>query len=382
MKRNYLASVIILIALLIISCKQKGPEVAEYPLNDEIFEMVDSNATSETRALFMNLLSYRDSSILFGHQDDLAYGIGWWAEDFRSDVHDVSGKYPAVFGWDIGEIGSDRNIDSVSFKRMSDWMIRVFEKGGLNTISWHMDNPVTGGNSWDTTRAVYAILPGGEKHEFYKGQLDYFAEFVQGLKTADGTFVPIIFRPFHELNGSWFWWGRENCTIEEYISLFRFTIEYLRNVKELRNILYCYSTDRFTEEDEYLERFPGEIYVDILGYDDYWSFVSEDKIPEALNSMRILSNMAYRMNKPFALTEMGYEAIPDIDWWTENVLKPIKSDSLARRVSWMLVWRNHSTRHHYAPYPGHPSAENFVAFEKDPFTWFLEDLPEMYKLKE
>ncbi|MGC9344701.1 MAG: glycoside hydrolase family 26 protein [Bacteroidales bacterium] len=382
MYRYYLAAAFFISTLLFLSCKPKGPEVTEYPGNDEIFELVDSNATDETRALFMNLLRYRDSAIMFGHQDDLAYGIGWWAEDFRSDVHDVTGKFPAVFGWDIGEIGSERNIDSVSFERMADWMIRVFEKGGINTISWHLDNPVTGGSSWDTTRAVYAIIPGGEKHEFYKEQLDHFAVFVKELKTDDGIAVPIVFRPFHELNGSWFWWGRDNCSIEEYISLFRFTVEYLRDEKGLNNILYSYSTDRFSKEDEYLERFPGEIYVDILGYDDYWSFVSEDKIPEALNSLRILSNMAYRMNKPFALTEMGYEAIPDKDWWTENVLDPIKSDSLARRVSWMLVWRNHSTRHHYAPYPKHPSAENFKSFEKDTFTWFLEDLPEMYMINE
>lgn len=362
------------------SCKSPAPDVSEYPANDEIFEVVDSNATIETRALFMNLLKYRDSSVMFGHQDDLAYGVDWWAEDFRSDVNDVAGKFPAVFGWDVGEIGqSEENIDGISFEKMKQWMIRAYEKGGINTISWHLDNPVTGGDSWDTTRAVYSIIPGGEKHGHYKNLLDTLATFISDLKTEDGTMVPVIFRPFHELNGSWFWWGRGSTTVEEYITLFRFTVHYLRDEKGLHNLLYSYSTDRFTHEDEYLERFPGEVFVDILGYDDYWSFADEGKIPEGINSLRILAKMGQRMNKPFALTESGYETIPDPQWWTDKLLEPIKSDSLARKLSWLLVWRNHDETHHYAPYPGHSSAENFREFEKDPFTWFLSDLPDMYQ---
>ena len=373
-----LLSVFLLFSLLTLSCKPAAEDATQELPEEDIFLLVDSLASPETQALFKNLLRYRDSSIMFGHQDDLAYGIGWKAEDFRSDVQDVSGKFPAVFGWDLGEIGSEKNIDGVSFERMADWMIRVFEKGGINTISWHMDNPVTGGSSWDTTRAVHAIIPGGERHEFYKSQLDHVAEFIGGLQTEDGTAVPVIFRPFHELNGNWFWWGRTNCSTEDYISLFRFTVEYLRDVKGLHNILYSYSTDRFSHEDEYLERFPGEVYVDILGYDDYWSFVDDGKVQEGINALRILAEMGQRMNKPFALTESGYEAIPDPQWWTDKILTPIKSDSLARKASWLLVWRNYSTEHHYAPYPGHPSAENFIKFEEDPFTWFLEDLPSMY----
>ncbi|MFW5821733.1 MAG: glycoside hydrolase family 26 protein [Bacteroidota bacterium] len=384
MKKNLVSLWAVFVVLSVVfvfySCKSPGPEVSDYPANDEIFELADSNATQETRALFMNLLKHRDSSVMFGHQDDLAYGIGWWAEDFRSDVNDVAGKYPAVFGWDVGEIGQGgKNIDNVSFEKMKEWMIKAYEKGGINTISWHLDNPVTGGDSWDTTRAVYSIIPGGEKHEHYKNLLDTLAVFISALKTEEGTMVPVIFRPFHELNGSWFWWGRGSSTVEEYITLFRFTVQYMRDEKNLHNILYSYSTDRFTHEDEYLERFPGEMYVDILGYDDYWSFADEGKIPEGINSLRILAKMGQRMNKPFALTESGYETIPDPQWWTDKLLKPIKSDSLASKLSWLLVWRNHDESHHYAPYPGHPSAENFREFEKDPFTWFLGDLPDMYE---
>jgi mannan endo-1,4-beta-mannosidase len=86
--------------------------------SDVVVDASDDNCTEETLALLRNLVKYQDSAIMFGHQDDLAYGINWWAEDFRSDVFDVSGSYPAVFGWDLGKIGSERNLDSVSFSDM------------------------------------------------------------------------------------------------------------------------------------------------------------------------------------------------------------------------------------------------------------------------
>ena len=56
--------------------------------------------------------------IIFGHQDATACGIGWKNEELRSDINDVCGRFPALYGWDLGQIGNDKNIDSVSFDRM------------------------------------------------------------------------------------------------------------------------------------------------------------------------------------------------------------------------------------------------------------------------
>ncbi len=366
---------LLIIVILLFSCtNQKSTPSVTAELKP-----VDPGASFETKALLSNLLEYQDTAIMFGHQDDLAYGIGWWAGEFESDVHLVSGKFPAVFGWDAGEIGQERNIDSVLFEDMQRWMISVFEKGGINTLSWHLDNPVTGGDAWDVTPAVYAIIPGGELHEEFKRTLDVLASFLEGLKTREGTVVPVIFRPWHELNGSWFWWGRNNCAVDEFLLLYKFTVEYLRDVKGLHNLLYCFSTDRFSTEEEYLERYPGDQYIDLLGYDDYHSFTSLPEVEKGLNSLRILAKLGGEKNKPFALTETGLEMIPVPDWWTENVLRGIASDSMARKCSYMLVWRNGRPDHYYAPYPGQVSADDFKKFEKDPFTWFLEDLPEMYR---
>jgi mannan endo-1,4-beta-mannosidase len=78
---------------------------------------IDPDATTETRALLRHLGALEGRHVLFGHQDDFAYGTQWSAEPGRSDVHDVVGVHPAVFGFDLGhiEIGADRNLDGLGF---------------------------------------------------------------------------------------------------------------------------------------------------------------------------------------------------------------------------------------------------------------------------
>lgn len=358
------------------ACNNAGP-ITDEPVEE--IKTVDPEASNETVALMSNLLKYKDQALMFGHQDDLAYGIGWIAEEFSSDVQKTCGKFPAVFGWDAGEIGQERNIDGVVFSNMQKWMVEVYERGGINTLSWHLDNPVTMDDSWDRTPAVHAIIPGGELHEEFKKTMDDLADFLAGLKTEDGTWVPVIFRPWHELNGSWFWWGRDNCSVEDFKALFRFTVEYFRDVKGLHHLLYSYSTDKFSSYEEYMERWPGDEYVDLIGYDDYHNFAEKSSIHKGIKSLQILAALGDSLNKPFALTETGLESIPEPLWFTEHVLAPIKNDELARKASYMLVWRNFDKKHHYAPYPGHISEEEFKKFEADEFTWFLDELPDMYK---
>ena len=342
-------------------------------------KLVDTAATPETKALFYNLKKLMGKGIMFGHEDATAYGMGWRNDEWRSDVRDVCGKFPAVFGWDIWGLGTPYNIDSVPFDRMVKWIKKAYQIGAVNTVSWHLANPATQTHAWDTSiHAVKQILPGGKYHEVYNQMLDRVAEFFLNLKTDEGTPIPVIFRPFHEHNGSWFWWGARFCTPEEYKALFRYTVTYLRDKKKVHNLLYAYSPDIFRKEEVYLERFPGEEYVDILGFDNYWDFQNPATIEKGIEQLRIVVKLAERMGKVAALTEAGYNKIPDPTWWTKSLLNPIKNDSIARKISWILVWRNYNQEHFFAPYPGHASAADFIEFEKDPYTLFAGDLPPMY----
>ena len=195
----------------------------------------DPQATPETRALYRNLFRIADEGVMFGHQDDALYGHDWKYEEGRSDVRECCGDYPAVFGWELGglETGADRSIDDVPFAEITRLLCAAYGRGAVNTVSWHPQNPESGASAWDgkTSTAVSSILPGGANHAQFRLWLDRLAGFFVGLKSADGTCVPVLFRPFHEHTGSGFWWGEAQCTPDEYKALWRFTVEYLRDVK-------------------------------------------------------------------------------------------------------------------------------------------------------
>ena len=97
--------------------------------------------------------------------------------------------------------------------------------------------------------------------------------------------------------------------------------------------------------------------------------------------MKIVSDYAVKAGKLAAFTETGLESIPNNTWWTEVLLKTLKSKSL--QLSYVLVWRNdtRSPTHYYAPYPGHTSEADFMKFYNDPFTLFEKDLPDIYKIQ-
>ena len=332
----------------------------------------DPQATEPTQQLYQRLVSKQGQGILFGHQDSLAYGMGWKGAEFDSDVQRVSGQYPALFGWDVGHIGEPNNIDGVPFDRMQQWIKQAHARGGISTISWHIRVPGTNEDSWTRRPVVNTILPGGEQNAAYLVKLDALADFIGALKDEQGQLIPIIFRPYHEHMGSWFWWGRDFCTVKEYRSLFQFTVDYLRHVKGLHNLLICYSPNSFPNKENYLERYPGDAYVDILGLDHYFNTKDKGIHSEFQSMANMLAEMGRDKGKLIAFSETGLETIPDAHWWTEFLLANLKASEATRQLSYCLVWRNGRPDHYYAPYPGQVSAEDFKAFAADPWTIFME----------
>ena len=170
-----------------------------------------------------NLKTIPQKGYMFGHHDDTNYGIGWEFEEGRSDVQSVCGDYPGVISFDLGhvELGDSVTLDKVPFDKVRKEIINQYNRGGMVSLSWHLDNPMTDGDSWDVsdTTVVASILPGGDKHEKFMGWMGRLADFLNSLQTADGTKVPVLFRPWHEHTGSWFWWGRKLCSTEQYKAL-------------------------------------------------------------------------------------------------------------------------------------------------------------------
>ena len=336
--------------------------------------------TQETIALLRNLDQVSQKGILFGHHDDTAYGIGWEGEKDRSDVKSVCGAYPAVMSFDLGEIelGGAHNLDKVSFAYLREYIISQYERGGMVSLSWHVRNPKTGGDSWDVSDStvVASVIQGGENHEKMISWIDHVADFLLSLKTKEGKLIPILFRPWHEHTGSWFWWGQALCSAEEYKELWQMTSNRLYQ-KGVKNVLLAYSSGiEPNTKEEYLERYPGDDIIDVLGTDIYQ--YDRSQYTEQLNKMlTILTQAKIEHGKPIALTETGFEGIPDSLWWTGTLLPIIEKYPL----SYMLVWRNAREKltHYYAPYPGQMSANDFVKFYKSSKTLFIGDDFELYK---
>lgn len=347
---------------------------------------IDPNATRETKALFKNLKKLSRTHTLFGHQHATEYGRGWQNEADRSDVKSVTGSHPAVIGIDFsGFSGRSPEVVEHSKENLRKNVIDTYNRGGVTTIAWHFSNPVSGGGFYwvDSLSlpAVKYIIPGGEAHDEYKEILRGVGDWAHTIKGEAGEPVPVIFRPYHEFDGGWFWWGAPHCTPEEFKSLWRFTVSYLRDTLEVHNFLYAFSPDnKFLTEEKFLERYPGDEWVDMVGMDNYGDMGRNGRysLDTAALKLRIVSDYARKAGKLAAFTETGLESIPNERWWTESLLKVMKQPKV--RLAYVLVWRNdaRSQTHYYAPHPGHPSVPDFLKFYHDPYTLFENDLKDLY----
>lgn len=350
---------------------------------------IDPDATRETKALYKSLKKLSKRHTLFGHQHATEYGRGWYNEPDRSDVKSVTGSHPAVIGVDFsGFSGGSSEVIQRSKDNLRKNVVDTYNRGGITTIAWHFSNPVSkGGFYWVDSLslpAVKYIIPGGEAHDQYKEILKGIGEWAHSIKGSDGALVPVIFRPFHEFDGGWFWWGATHCTPEEFVSLWRFTLSYLRDSVDVHNFIYAFSPDnKFLTEEKYLERYPGGEWVDMAGMDNYGDMGRNNHyaLDTAALKLKIVSDYARKAGKLAAFTETGLESIPNPTWWTESLLKVMRGPKM--RLAYVLVWRNdsRSPTHYYAPHPGHTSVPDFMKFYEDPYTLFENDLKNVYGKK-
>ncbi len=334
-----------------------------------------AGSKTPVQQLIKRLVKLQKKGVMVGHQDDPVYGTTWKWDKGRSDVKDVCGEYPAVMGFELGalELDSTKNLDGVPFDRMRDEIVAQYNRGGIITISWHPYNPVTGKNAWDTSGTpLKEIFLGGSQYQKFKSWLGKVATFLNSLKTADGKKIPIIFRPWHEMTGGWFWWGRNSCTSEEYKKLFEYTIKTLRGLG-VDNAVICYSPGADSKETEtsYMTYYPGDEFVDMFGVDAYQYATKEQYIKEVRNELAIMQKISKEHCKLFALTETGYRNTPDAEWFTTAVLPALQGFN----TSYVLFWRNawDQKEENFGPAPDKSCAPDFRKFYNDKKTLFVKD---------
>ncbi|MGI0107970.1 glycoside hydrolase family 26 protein [Salinimicrobium sp. WS361] len=358
------------------------------PGENTALSLVDKQATEETKALYSNLWSIQEQGVMFGHHDALLYGRNWYVEHGRSDIKDVVGDYPAVFSVDFAELMDDRYATAELNEHRVRTIKEARRRGEVILANAHLNNPLTGGDSWDNSRndvVKEILIEGSTTNQKYLDWLDRLAAVAHSLVDDNGKPIPVIFRPYHEHNQTWSWWGRSATTQQEFIDLWRFTIDYLKNEKEVHNFIYAISPqlDQLGSKENLLFRWPGDNYVDFLGMDSYHG----TNTAAFSSNLRNLAILSQEKNKPSGVTETGIEGILGSDgetyeeYWTREIGTPLAG----KKISMVVMWRNkydpsNTGFHFFAPFEGHSSAPDFQKFFAMDHILFSSDLPEMYEM--
>lgn len=370
--------------LLLASCGGKEPQPETTDGETAVtLTLADASATYETRALYSNLWAIQGKAWMFGHHDDLMYGRKWYNVEGKSDTRDVCGDYPAVYSLDLAQVMDDRAGKSVqenAIRRRC--IIEAYDRGMVITACAHLDNPLTGGDSWDNSskEVVASILEeGSEVNALFNSWLDNLAEFALNLKGGDGKVIPLIFRPFHEHTQTWPWWGKSCASEAEYVALWRYTVSYLRDRKGVHSLIYAISPqmDSAKTADDFTFRWPGDEWVDFIGMDCYQGINNS----VFLNNLKMMQKVSQEKKKPCGVTETGVEGFNVKDYWITNIAAPMAG----RKVSMLVTWRNkydpsEEGDHWFSVFPGHVSEKSFVEMYTRTDTAFCLDLPDMYSM--
>lgn len=336
-----------------------------------IFVLPLTARTTPASRLKVRLVNIEKQGIMFGHQDDTFYGHTWHGTRGRSDVLETAGDYPAVMGFDLGglERKDTANLDHVPFAAMRREIIAQHQRGGVVTLSWHCRNLVNGKTSWDPEGGETAKLLDGKDSTKLDSAIVSVANFIASLKTKKGV-VPVIFRPWHEMNGDWFWWGGKNTTTELYRRLYCHIHDRLQKLCP-GQIVWAFSPNLGAKSME--DYYPGDAYVDLVGIDIYdFDDNASAYTANVRQGLDMITTFAKKHHKIAAFTETGCQQLPQQQWFTQTLLPLISR----YRISYVLLWRNawDNPKELYTSYRGHDTEADFKAFAKDKRTLFVKDI--------
>jgi hypothetical protein len=225
---------------------------------------VTPNASPEAQALLSYLHNASGNKMLSGQQEGWR-GTNELGFELRH-IQQITGKLPAILGLDAmsmtaGWQGRRAEGRSPVVSNAIDW---YSNRNGIVTFCWHWNAPVgkrafyTKETDFDAARAV---IPGTPEYEGVLRDLDVVAE---QLKLLQAAHVPVLWRPLHEANGRWFWWGAagpEACKKLWWLMFDRFTGQH-----GLTNLIWVFSPGASIDLADW---YPGDAYVDIIGQDHY-----------------------------------------------------------------------------------------------------------------
>ncbi|MBO5351878.1 MAG: beta-mannosidase [Lachnospiraceae bacterium] len=278
---------------------------------------VNKNATREARAVLTYLEDIRGKKIITGqHTQTMAQEELWQMEK-------VTGKLPALCGFELLAYSPNINYpscDEAALKEINEnkgTLQRAYEwaeRGGLLTFTWHWYSPIGGVDKSFYSRntdfdAEQVFVEGTLEREAFYHDMDVMAELLQGFQEKH---IPILWRPFHEAEGDWFWWGVKGMDTAR--KLYREMFHYYTEVKQLNHLIWVWNNPR-------PEGYVGDAYCDIVTADFYPPEHTHTAMTEKLDSLKKITS-----GKPFAIGEIG--TIPKI-----SEMEKEKADWL-----WFMMW--------------------------------------------
>lgn len=257
-------------------------EVADLDPLDVQPVLSDTQATPETQLLMNYMTEVYGNHMLSGQQEIYGGGNDGNSELEFDWIHNLTGKYPAIRGFDLMNYNPLYGWEDGTTARMIDW---VNNRGGIATNSWHLTVPrdftaYQLGEFVDWKEATYkptetnfntanAVIPGTKEYQYVMLAIADLAEQLQILQDNN---VPVIFRPYHEAEGNgglngqgaWFWWASAGA--EVYKQLWDQLYTELTETYDLHNLIWTYNSYVYSTSPAW---YPGNDQVDIVGYDKY-----------------------------------------------------------------------------------------------------------------
>lgn len=260
-------------------------------------EPVNPHATPEARALLAYFGSITGKATIAGQHNFPNVGARW-----TDMAYDLTGKYPGLFGGDFGFSGGEDKDSVLSRPAMIEEAKRQYKNGAVVTLTWHEvrptdDEPVTFKNSVQghltDTEWKELLTPGTPLNTRWCAQVDVVAGYLKQLQDAH---VPVLFRPYHEMNGNWFWWGGRPGK-DGSAALYRLIYDRFVNLHHLDNLLWVWNVNAPNGSNAgAIEAYdPGAQFADLVTMDVYGEF----------KQSYYTNIIAVAGDKPIALAEVG-----------------------------------------------------------------------------
>jgi hypothetical protein len=275
----------------------------------EALELSQPNPSPEAREVFHVIQQYYQNGLMLSGQQEST-----WVNDNPDDemeyIQEHTGRLSAIRGMDY----IDNDFDGVTSRAMQWW-----RDGGIPSICWHWGAP-TRGLGYDASKIKIdieeALREGTELNRALMADMDRVALELKKLRDAN---VPVLWRPFHEFNGKWFWWGKAGP--DAFIALWRLMYDRYVNYHGLNNLIWVLGYTSNPKPKWY----PGDAFVDIVGADNYHKGTQHKMFLKLLEIAGDERPLCYHENGPLpnpdAMQEDGTRWVWFLTWHTIHLKK-------------------------------------------------------------